>query len=112
MMPLVDMVPVLMMLVVPPAPFCTASAMPVRPIDRPVVPAMVPLLVTVWVLAEALPITTPEEMSKFLAERDLVISQRVARERERFADCESLKTKATEYDKAIEGAKTEQEKAV
>lgn len=58
------------------------------------------------------PITTPEEMSKFLAERDLVISQRVARERERFADYESLKTKAAEYDKAIEAAKTEQEKAV
>lgn len=58
------------------------------------------------------PITTPEEMSKFLAERDLVISQRVAREREKYADYNDLKTKAAEYDKAIEAARTDQEKAV
>lgn len=58
------------------------------------------------------PITTAEEMSRFLAEKDLVISQRVAREREKYADYDSLKTKAAEYDKAIEAARTDQEKAV
>jgi hypothetical protein len=58
------------------------------------------------------PITTPEEMSKFLTERDLVINQRVSREREKYADYDDLKTKAAEYDKAIEAARTDQEKAV
>lgn len=58
------------------------------------------------------PITTPEEMSRFLAERDLVVSQRVAREREKYADYSELKAKAAEHDKAIEAARTDQEKAV
>lgn len=46
------------------------------------------------------------------AELDRIIGERLAREREKFADYADLKTKATEYDKALEAAKTEQEKAV
>ncbi len=48
------------MLLVPPVPFCTASAIPVAPLSTtPVEPFIVPLLVTVVVLADALPITAP-----------------------------------------------------
>lgn len=58
------------------------------------------------------PITTPEEMSRFLTERDLVVNQRVARERAKFADYSDLKAKAEAHDKALEAARTDQEKAV
>ncbi|MDB5716442.1 MAG: scaffold protein [Sphingomonadales bacterium] len=46
------------------------------------------------------------------ADLDRIIGDRLAREREKFADYADLKTKATEYDKAIEAARTDQEKAV
>lgn len=51
------------------------------------------------------PITSQEEL-------DRALGARLAREREKFADYGDLKTKAAEYDKALEAAKTEQEKAV
>lgn len=51
------------------------------------------------------PITSQEELDK-------VLGKRLARERERYADYDDLKTKAAEYDKALEAAKTDQEKAV
>jgi len=51
------------MLVTPPVPFWTASAMPFRLLrftpSKPVVPFMVPVFVTVTVLAAALPIEVP-----------------------------------------------------
>lgn len=43
---------------------------------------------------------------------DRIVGARLAREREKYADYNDLKSKATEYDKALEAAKTEQEKAV
>ncbi len=46
------------------------------------------------------------------ADLDRIIGARLARERERYADYDDLKTKASEYDKALEAAKTDQEKAV
>jgi len=46
------------------------------------------------------------------ADLDRIIGDRLAREREKFADYADLKTKAVEYDKAIEAARTDQEKAV
>lgn len=46
------------------------------------------------------------------ADLDRVLGARLAREREKFADYDDLKTKATEYDKALDAARTDQEKAV
>lgn len=46
------------------------------------------------------------------ADLDRVLGTRLAREREKFADYADLKTKAAEYDRAIEAARTDQEKAV
>lgn len=51
------------------------------------------------------PITSQEDLDKRLGER-------LARERAKYADYNDLKTKAAEYDKAIEAARTDQEKAV
>src|SRR5471032_602275 len=55
--------PELVMLVTPPVPFWTASAMPFRLLrftpSKPLVPFMVPVFVTVTVLAAALPIEVP-----------------------------------------------------
>lgn len=45
-------------------------------------------------------------------ELDRVLGERLARERAKYADYNDLKTKAGEYDKAIEAARTDQEKAV
>lgn len=55
--------------------------------------------------AEFTPITSQEELDKR-------IGPRLAREREKFADYAELKKKADAHDKALEDAKTEQEKAV
>ncbi len=46
------------------------------------------------------------------ADLDRIIGTRLARERESKADYDDLKKKATEYDKAMEAARTDQEKAV
>lgn len=46
------------------------------------------------------------------ADVDRIVSERVARERAKYADYAEMKAKATEYDKALEAAKTEQQKAV
>lgn len=46
------------------------------------------------------------------ADLDRILGARLAREREKFADYDTLKTKASEYDKALEAARTDQEKAV
>ncbi|MNV19875.1 hypothetical protein D3C71_1107560 [compost metagenome] len=54
----VVIVPLLVIVVMPP-PFCSASARPARPTDASLVPLIVPLLMTVAVLAPPLPITTP-----------------------------------------------------
>lgn len=51
------------------------------------------------------PITSQEEMDRRLGER-------LARERAKFGDYEDLKKKAAAHDKAIEEARTDQEKAV
>ena len=64
------MVPSLRMVVTPPVPFCVASAMPVRPSrfspSTPVVPRMTPptLLVTLTLLADALPMTAPDDSTE------------------------------------------------
>lgn len=46
------------------------------------------------------------------ADLDRVLGERLARERAKFADYNDLKTKAAEFDKAAEAARTDQEKAV
>lgn len=46
------------------------------------------------------------------ADLDRIIGQRVAREREKYADYEAMKAKAEAHDKALEAAKTDAEKAV
>lgn len=46
------------------------------------------------------------------ADLDRIITERLTRERGKFADYDALKAKAAEHDKALEAAKTEQEKAV
>lgn len=46
------------------------------------------------------------------ADLDRIIQERVARERNKFADYEDLKAKATEYDQFKESSKTEQQKAI
>lgn len=51
------------------------------------------------------PITTQADL-------DRVVGARLAREREKFADYGDLKAKAEKYDKALDAARTEQEKAV
>jgi hypothetical protein len=43
---------------------------------------------------------------------DRIISDRLARDRQRYADYDELKRKAAEHDKALEASRTEQEKAV
>ncbi|MDQ0735325.1 hypothetical protein [Arthrobacter agilis] len=46
------------------------------------------------------------------ADLDRIIQDRVARERNKFADYDTLKAKATEYDQFKESSKTEQQKAI
>jgi hypothetical protein len=46
------------------------------------------------------------------ADLDRIISDRLARERARFADYDDLKSKASQYDALAEASKTEQERAV
>lgn len=46
------------------------------------------------------------------ADLDRIITERLAREKAKFADYDDLKRKAAEHDKAAEAAKTEHEKAV
>lgn len=46
------------------------------------------------------------------ADLDRIISERLAREREKYADVPELRKKAAEFDKAAEAAKTEHEKAL
>lgn len=46
------------------------------------------------------------------ADLDRIIQDRVARERNKFADYDDLKAKATEYDQFKESSKTEQQKAI
>jgi len=46
------------------------------------------------------------------ADLDRIIQERVARERNKFADYDTLKAKATEYDQFKESSKTEQQKAI
>lgn len=46
------------------------------------------------------------------ADLDKIIQDRIARERNKFADYDSLKAKATEYDQFKESSKTEQQKAI
>ena len=59
------------------------------------------------------PIETPEQMQQFLRDRDLVVSARVQRERDRHAaETRELREKASKYDEGLEAAKTEQERAV
>lgn len=45
-------------------------------------------------------------------ELDRIISDRLSRERAKFADYDDLKAKASEHDKAVEAARSEQERAV
>lgn len=46
------------------------------------------------------------------ADLDRIVGQRLAREREKYADYEELKTKAEAHDAAVEAARTESEKAI
>lgn len=46
------------------------------------------------------------------ADLDRVLGERLARERAKYADYNDLKTKAAEYDKALDAARSDQEKAV
>jgi hypothetical protein len=46
------------------------------------------------------------------ADLDRIITERLARERSKFADYDDLKTKAAEFDRLAEASKTEQERAV
>lgn len=61
------------------------------------------------------PAPTPEpEFAPITSQADLdkVLGQRLAREREKFADYAELQRKAAEHDAAVEAAKTDAEKAV
>lgn len=51
------------------------------------------------------PIQSQEDLDK-------IVGARLAREREKFADVPELRKKAAEYDKALEAAKSDQERAV
>jgi hypothetical protein len=46
------------------------------------------------------------------ADLDRILGERLARERAKYADYDDLRTKAAEFDKAAEAARTDQEKAV
>ena len=46
------------------------------------------------------------------ADLDRIIQERIARERNKFADYDDLKAKATEYDQFKESSKSEQQKAI
>lgn len=46
------------------------------------------------------------------ADLDRIISERIARERARFADYDQLKAKADEHDKAVEAQKSEAQRAI
>lgn len=53
---------------------------------------------------------TPAEKTFTQQELDRIIAERLKRQRDAFGDVEAMKTKAAEYDKLQEAAKTEQQK--
>lgn len=58
-------------------------------------------------------VTTPEEKNRTYTQTELesIVEKRLKREREKYADYEELKTKASAYDEAKEAEKTDLQKA-